>query len=65
MRSSSPTIYSLLTPYNEYCVENNHEQSPKVWHEFLNFCGLEHISMSRIKITNKQKWMLAKIKYGF
>jgi hypothetical protein len=38
---------------------------PSVWQKFLDECGLEHISMSRLEIVNVEKYILAKIKYGF
>jgi len=39
--------------------------NPENWQKFLKECGLEHISMSRLKVSNKKMYMLAKIKYGF
>ena len=38
---------------------------PNVWHEFLEECGLGHISLARLEIVNSKKYLLAKIKYGF
>lgn len=39
--------------------------SSNSWKEFLEKCGIVHLSMSRLVVEDEKKWMLAKIKYGF
>jgi hypothetical protein len=48
----------LGTPYGDYYI-------PEKWHNFLEECGIIHATMERVKIVDKQKYFLAKIKYGF
>lgn len=59
-----PRVYDMYSGYSLYSKEHNQPESPKLWHKFLESCGLVHTSFSRIKIVNKKKWLLAKIKYG-
>ena len=35
------------------------------WHNFLKECGISHVKMDKLEIVNEQKYLLAKIKYGF
>jgi hypothetical protein len=48
--------YIESTPLEERC--------PARWHAFLYDHGLKHISLSRIVVSDKNKWLLTKIKYG-
>lgn len=62
--SIAPQIHYLYSSYSLYLEELNQSGSPKLWHKFIESCGLEHTSLTRIEIVNKKKWLLAKIKYG-
>lgn len=59
-----PVIYQLIPHYLKHCKDHNYNSTPKNWERFLKSCGLEHLYLSRVKIKNKKKWFLAKIKYG-
>jgi hypothetical protein len=62
-----PTIYQLSDVFQSQILKNNFNggYSPEKWHTFLEECGIEHLSMSRLKVVDNQKYFLAKIKYGF
>ena len=61
----TPRIQDMYSGYYLYSKEHNQPESPKLWRKFLESCGLENTSLTRIEIVNKKKWFLAKIKYGF
>jgi hypothetical protein len=48
--------------FDHYVVNSNY--SPEKWHTFLEECGIKHLSMDRVIVVDKQKYFLAKIKYG-
>lgn len=62
--SIAPQIHYLYSSYSLYLEEHKESECPKLWRKFLESCGLEHTSLTRIEIVNKKKWFLAKIKYG-
>lgn len=63
-KTKPPNLYKVIEVYNNsfYSIDN---PDSKLWFNFLNKCGLQHVSMSRLKIVDHQKFFLARIKYGF
>lgn len=48
--------------YSQYLNKGNPYEK---WQEFIDECGIKHVSMDRLIITDLKKWFIAKIKYGF
>ena len=59
-----PRFFAVHDVWIKECIQLNVDYGPKNWEEFIKKCGLEHVSMARLVVEDKKKWMLAKIKYG-
>jgi len=62
-KSIQVNFHAIVDSYNS--TLSLYAATPELWHKFLKECGMRHISMSRLKVFNKKKYFLAKIKYGF
>jgi hypothetical protein len=62
-----PTLYELSDVFHDKVIKKSYggHYTPEKWHNFLEECGISHVSMSRVKVVDNQKYFLAKIKYGF
>lgn len=61
-----PSLYELSDVFHREFLKKYHNNcyKPEIWTKFLKECGILHATMDRVKIVDKQKWFLAKIKYG-
>lgn len=55
-----PNYFRVVDAYNKVVGD---ERTPQKWQSFLNECGLQHISFSRLKIVNIKKFTITKLKY--
>ena len=58
-----PRVAEMSRAYFDHYVINSN-YSPEHWCTFLNECGVQHVSMDRLIVVDKQKYFLSKIKYG-
>jgi len=65
----APNFVTVTIAYKEHVLGNKiidlTLSEPERWQAFLKECGLQHRSFSRLQVSNKKKYLLAKIRYGF
>jgi hypothetical protein len=61
---NDPSFNSVHDAWIEECKKLGLVPESKTWSEFIDKCGLYHLSMYRLRIEDHAQYMLAKIKYG-
>jgi hypothetical protein len=63
---NAPNFVDVTVAFNDHVSKNDSTiSSSEKWMVFLKECGLQHRSFSRLQVSNKKKYLLAKIRYGF